>query len=82
MPRKSAYPDQIEGTCGKCGKPVVTCLWNGVDGWICAACGLFWSRESQMKQITPDDAQEGVSDNDTSTAPTETTAVRDRRSSV
>lgn len=59
MPRTRVVDtDQIEGTCEQCKRPVVRCLWNGVDGWICAACGFFWSRESQHAQIAAGDTQE------------------------
>lgn len=44
MPRKPRDKIISGGTCGKCGRSVVSCLWAGVDGWLCAACGLFWRK--------------------------------------
>lgn len=44
---------QPEGICGKCGQPTLTCLWDGVQGWICAGCGYFWSVVKQ-EQAPPE----------------------------
>ncbi len=27
--------------CPKCGRELVSCLWDGVQGWLCAPCAVF-----------------------------------------
>jgi len=36
-------PRTTNDICGQCNGPVYPCLWDGVAGYICAACGFFWA---------------------------------------
>ena len=54
MARKATPPLNptrlIDGTCEKCNKPVIRCLWDGVQGWLCATCAAFWSDKTPEQE--------------------------------